>query len=136
MNNLLTLNLWFGLYPPPMQKSILYFFLVVFALFLLAGIAGKVYSLKSKIEKLYRRAFSKSGDMLITMGLSGLILWIFAYEQIPVLSMRFFYVVWFVCLMAWMYFLYKYIFVEIPKLLQAKKEREQENKWLPKPKNK
>ncbi len=136
MNNLLTLKLWFNLYPPAMQSWILYFFLVVFSLFLLLGILGKVYLLKAKIEKLYRRAFSKIGNMLIIMGLAGLSLWVFAYEQIPVLSMRFFYIIWFACLLVWIYFLYKYIFIEIPKLIQFKKMREQENKWIPKSKGK
>jgi tellurite resistance protein TehA-like permease len=136
MNNLLTLNLWFGLYPPPMQKGILYFFLVIFSLLLLVGIISRVYSLKAKIEKLYRRAFSKVGDALITMGIFGLLLCVFAYEQIPLLSMRFFYVVWLIGLLFWAYFLYKYIFIEIPKLIQLKKIREQEDKWLPKPKSK
>ncbi len=136
MNNLLTLNLWFGLYPPPMQKGILYFLVIIFALLFLVGVIGKVYSLKAKIEKFYRRAISKIGDAFITMGAIGLLLCVFSYEQIPILSMRFFYLVWLIIMLIWAYFLYKYMFIEIPKLLELKKLREQEDKWLPKPKSK
>lgn len=108
--------------------------LVVFTAILVVGIVGKIYSIKTKLEKWNRRAIDKASTMLLTMGVLGLLLFVFAYEQIPVLSMRFGFIIWLIILGIWIYFLYKFIYIEIPKQRKLKEAREHTDKWLPKPK--
>jgi amino acid transporter len=134
MQNLLTLNFWFGLYPPALTTWATRILLVVFVAIFLVGIIAKIYSIKTKLEKWNRRAIDKAASLLLSMGAFGLLLFIFAYEQIPILSMRAGYLLWLIILGIWIYFLYKFIFIEIPKQRALKKERDHEDKWLPKPK--
>ncbi len=134
MQNLLTLSFWFSLYPPALTPWATRVMLVIFMALFIVGIVGKIYSIKTKLEKWTRRAVDKASGMLITMGVLGLMLFMFAYEQIPVLSMRFGYIIWFIILGIWLYFLYKFIYIEIPKQRKLKEAREHVDKWLPKPK--
>jgi amino acid transporter len=136
MQNLLTLKFWFTLYPPALTSLVSKILLVVFVAVFLVGIIAKIYSIKTKLEKWNRRVIDKMAGLLLTMGAFGLLLFVFAYEQIPILSMRAGYILWLIILGIWIYFLYKFIAVEIPKQRQLKQEREHEDKWLPKPKHK
>lgn len=134
MQNLFTLSFWFSLYPPALTPWAIRVMLVVFTALLIVGIAGKIYSIKTKLEKWTRRAVDKASSMLITMGVLGLLLFLFSYQQIPVLSMRLGYIIWLIILGIWIYFLYKFIYIEIPKQRKLKESREHTDKWLPKPK--
>ncbi len=134
MQNLFTLNFWFNLYPPALTPMAVRVLLIVFTAILVVGIVGKIYSIKTKLEKWTRRAMDKVSTMLLTMGVLGLLLFLFAYEQIPVLSMRLGYIIWLIILGIWIYFLYKFIYIEIPKQRKLKEAREHTDKWLPKPK--
>ncbi|MDF1497021.1 MAG: hypothetical protein P1P90_03090 [Patescibacteria group bacterium] len=134
MQNLLTLNFWFSQYPPALTPWATRILLVVFVAIFLVGVIAKIYSIKTKLEKWNRRAIDKSASLLLSMGAFGLLLFVFAYEQIPVLSMRAGYILWLLITAVWIYFLYKFIAVEIPKQRKLKQEREHEDKWLPKPK--
>ncbi|MBD3281317.1 hypothetical protein GF391_01065 [Candidatus Uhrbacteria bacterium] len=134
MQNLLTLSFWFGLYPPALTPWAARAMLVIFTALLIVGIAGKIYSIKTKLEKWTRRAIDKASAMLITMGVLGLLLFLFSYQQIPVLSIRVGYIIWLIILGIWIYFLYKFIYIEIPKQRKLKEAREHVDKWLPKPK--
>jgi uncharacterized membrane protein YkvI len=134
MQNLLSLNFWFELYPPALTPWTIRIMLVIFVALLLVGIVGKIYSIKTKLEKWTRRTVDKASSMLITMGVLGLMIFFFGYEQIPILSMKFGYIIWIVLLGIWLYFLYNFIFNEIPRQRKLKQEREHVDKWLPKPK--
>ncbi len=134
MQNLLTLKFWFGLYPPALTPWAGRIMLVIFVALFLLGVIAKIYSIKTKLEKWNRRAIDKSASLLLTMGVLGLILYVFAFEQIPVLSMRAGYLLWLMIVAIWAYFLYNFISKEIPKQRKLKQEREHEDKWLPKSK--
>ena len=134
MQNLLTLKFWFGLYPPALTPLVSKILLVLFVAVFLLGIIAKIYAIKTKLEKWNRRAIDKTASLLITMGAFGLLLFVFAYEQIPVLSMRAGYIFWLIILAIWIYFLYNFVRKEIPRQRALKQEREHQDKWLPKPK--
>ena len=134
MQNLFTLNFWFGLYPAALTPWAMRIMLIIFIALFLAGIIAKIYSIKTKLEKWNRRAIDKTASLLLSMGAFGLLLFVFSYEQIPILSMRAGYILWLITLAIWIYFIYKFVFVEIPKQRKLKKERDHEDKWLPKPK--
>jgi ABC-type transport system involved in multi-copper enzyme maturation permease subunit len=110
------------------------FFLVVFTALVILGIIAKVYAVKSNLEKLLRRAVQRAGSLLLTMGLVGLLIYFFTFENVPILSMR----VWLLVLLAsgiaWAWSIYRYVKVEIPAKREMHAERERLNKWLPKAK--
>jgi len=134
MNNLLTLSFWFNLYPPALQAWALQFLLIFFIAIFALGIFARIYCFKSKTDKLNKKAFTRLSDSLLVMGALGLLLTLFGYEQIPILSMRFGFVIWFAALVFWFYELYKFIYIKIPKIRAQNQARQETDKWLPKPK--
>ncbi|MDD5438128.1 MAG: hypothetical protein PHC70_03220 [Patescibacteria group bacterium] len=132
--NLLTLNFWFQMQPPMFLAWVNIFFLVVFAAMVIVGIIAKVYAVKSNLEKLLRRAVHRAGNLLLTMGLIGLLICFFTYETVPILSMRIWLLVWLGSAIAWAWSIIRYVRVEIPAKHEMQVERERVNKWLPKAK--
>ncbi len=132
--NLLSLSYWFGLQPPSFVSWANTFLIVVFVAMSVMGIGTKVYGVKSGLDKLMKRAVDRVGTLLLTMGLAGLFWWGVSYERVPLLSMRFWAVVGLVLAGIWIWSIAKYVRVEIPAKRALAKEREQYEKWLPKPK--
>lgn len=110
------------------------FLVVAFLAFSVVGIGVKVYGSKSGMEKLMRRAVERAGNLLVTMGLLGLLWWAVTYEKVPLLSMRIWIIGWLVLTGYWVWRIVKYVRVEVPAKRNMAKEREQYEKWLPKPK--
>ncbi|MBU2566832.1 hypothetical protein KKG46_04730 [Patescibacteria group bacterium] len=134
MSNLFTLSYWFALQPQFFTSFIGTALLVVFVAMVVVGVVGYVFSIKRKTDKYIRRAIERASGMLLTHGLFGLLLYFFAFEHIPILSMRIWFVLWLATLFIWGWFIYKYVKFEIPAKRAMKEQREKMNKWLPKSK--
>lgn len=132
--NLLSLNFWFQMQPPMFLPWVSIFFLVVFSALVIVGIIAKIYAVKSNQEKLTRRAVQRAGNLLLTMGLIGLLIWFFTFENVPILSMRIWLLVWLGSAIAWAWSIIRYVRVEIPAKHSMQAERDRMNKWLPKAK--
>lgn len=131
---LLTPGYWFDPVPPPFLPFVDRLLLVAFMGLAIVGIIAHLARLRAGLEKMTRRAVGRAGTLLITMGLFGLLLWTLAYERVPYLSMRMWYLVWSVLFVIWGYRIYRFVFVEIPSRQKQNEEREAINKWLPKSK--
>ncbi len=108
--------------------------LVVFIALAIMGLVAKVYGMKANLDKFVRRAVERAGTLLLTMGLVGLLYYLFVFESVPILSMRVWLIVWLLSGLAWAWSILHYVRVEIPRINQLKSEREKLNKWLPKSK--
>lgn len=108
--------------------------LVVFTAFVAGGILARLFTLRQGWDKLTKRAVQRASNILVGMGLLGLMLYFFTYERIYVLSLRFGYLLWLVLFIWNAYRLYRYVRVEIPTMERRRAERDQINKWLPKSK--
>ncbi len=113
---------------PLIERSLL----IVFAVWMLGGIVASLLLMKRGIEKPTRRIYEKVSGLLTWSGLAGLLLWSFEFEQVPVLSIRFFYVLLAIWIGWGLYDIVRYVRVEIPALKKAEADREAQNKWLPK----
>lgn len=132
--NLLSLNFWFQIQPPMFLYWTGLVMLVVFTVMILVGLFARIYAVKSNLEKLVRRAVSRTGTMLLTMGLVGWLLYGLVYESVPILSMRIWLLAWLICLGIWIWSIMRYVRVEIPAKKEMAAERERMNKWIPKKK--
>ena len=132
MHPLLTLGYWFSLNPTPFAPWAERALLVIFSVFLVAGIAVVIIKRRGKYEKPTRHAFDRVASLLSWMGLVGLLLWACAYERIPMLSMRALYVAWLAWVLVWAWFIVRYVWKEIPALEVRNRERMEREKWLPK----
>ena len=103
---------------------------------LLAGIGVRVWLKKQTMDKMARRVYRRLSALLITAGLIGLLLYWLTWAAVPVLSMRFFYLVWLFSFALWGYFIWRYAAHELPALQAKWAEKEAYEKWLPKPRKK
>lgn len=131
MMNLLTLSYWFDAYPSALIAWASITLLVVFLAMVILGIFTNVIVVKRAMDKWMRRAMYKVGAALMTMGFIGLLLVLCGYEQVPFLSMRFWYLLWLIGTGVWAWFLYKHLTVYVPKRRAEKQAREQHDKWIP-----
>lgn len=134
MTPLLTLGYWFSPTPPPFIPFVDASLLVIFAACIVVGIVAHVIRMKSGMDKLSRRAIGRAGTRLISMGFVGLVLYAFSYERVPFLMMRIFFLVWTVVFVVLAYRVYRYAFVEIPKIKESHEERDRLARWLPRKK--
>ena len=132
---LLSLSYWFGTGIVPFLPMVSRGILILMTGLILAGIAIKLYlTFQKGMEKHVRRVLRRVALLCATMGISGLLLYGFYYEGIPVLSMRFWYLVWLGIIVWWKYD----IWIEYRKTVVSRfadQERAKFEKWLPKPKH-
>ena len=123
---------WINLRPVPLGPSLASGFLVFFSWFLVAGIVLWL------VSRLFRRAddlkhgiFRRFARLMLNVGVVGLMILFFAYEQAPILSMR----LWFLALMVYLLvrlaLLIVYIIRDYPQRKAEIAERERFNKYLP-----
>ncbi|MCI0479117.1 hypothetical protein L0Y59_01085 [Candidatus Uhrbacteria bacterium] len=130
---LLQPSYWFTTVPPPLSPVADRVAFVLFAVFLVAGIVMRVVATRRGWEKMVRRLLIRSGGRLMTLGAFGLLLYALNYERVPVLSARFWFLLW-AALLAWYAWkTYRYVRVEIPDVKRRREERERTEKWLPRP---
>lgn len=134
MHPLLTFSYWFSVRPVPFQPVVERGLLIFFACMAIVGIAAYAIPFKRAFSKPLKRTVNRAASLLAWIGLVGLLLWAFSYEDIPVLSMRAFYlplVIWFV----WgVWGIVHYLRVTVPKNEQMYHESIESRKWLPKKK--
>jgi hypothetical protein len=134
MGDLLTLNYWFSIRAIPFLPVVERGLLVLFGAFTLVGIGASLFLLRGGLAKTTKRALGKLASLLTWSGLVGLILWVCAYQRVPVFSMRVFYVLWTAWILWGFVSIYRYLWVEVPRKQQMYQERIEREKWLPKKK--
>lgn len=132
MPPLLTIRYWFALDPTPFLPWAERALLVIFVAFVLFGIVAWIVELKGRFNKQVKRAFERTASLLAWSGIVGLLLLSFSYERVPVLSMRFFYLLWLTWIAWGGWRIYRYVWVEIPDKERLAREREARERWLPK----
>lgn len=132
--SLVTPSFWFSTVPMPFSFWTDRVLIVLSLAFSLVGIIGLVYLMRASIEKRVRRVYQSTAWQLIWIGLVGLLLWSFTYERVPVLSMRFAWIVW-LGWIAWVVWsTWRRLRIELPAESERYAERDRLAKWLPKKK--
>jgi hypothetical protein len=132
MTALLSPSFWFNPAPALLMPFMQTGFIVLFTAMTVLGVVAYVVRFRLGLEKLTRRALERAGNCLMTCGLLGLALVGMTYERIPFLSMRILFVVVLATFGYWMYKIYQYVWVEIPKIKANRQQQDEYNKWLPK----
>jgi amino acid transporter len=129
---LLKLSYWFDKRPPGFepffQQSLFFFF---GALVVLALVITVVVKKKKKESPWIAKGFQKISSWCLSMGIAGLIIFFFTYERIPLLSMRFWYIVWLVGAVVWLVFIVRFFMKKIPEEKARIAEQKNKEKYLP-----
>jgi len=132
---LLRFDYWFGYGLVPFFPWVERVLVIFMSVLVVAGIATMVYlKLQKGMDKIVRRMLKSVSTWLLTAGLSGLLLYWFYYESIPVLSMRFLYVIWLAIFGWWKFEIYR-DYKKARKGEMSAAEKHNFEKWLPKPKH-
>jgi len=127
MFQFLTLKFWFnmraGTLYPLVQKGLLVFLVMLFLLIF-------VSLFLKKRKSSYRRIWSKMQSFSTSNLIIGFILLFFTYEGLPFLSMRFWFLLWFLGMLVWLYFIYKET-KKIPEIREKRKQEEEFKKYIP-----
>ncbi len=129
MGNLITLHFWFNMRP----GSLTAFSQTVFLLFMLALAILYFFCWlikKQKRKSLYNRIWRKLSSFSLTNFIISIFLLFFTYESLPFLSMRFWFMLWFLGMFVWMVFIIKEV-LNLPNI-KAEMAKEQEyKKYIP-----
>ncbi len=128
MSNLLSLNLWFALSPgallPVYHKALVVFIILLAVLALLFPFLGK------RGKNVYNKIWRGLGSFSLSNVIIGLIILFFTYEMIPLLSSRFWFLVWGAEMAAWLFFIARAA-REIPKRKEQFEEEKKFKKYIP-----
>jgi hypothetical protein len=129
---LATLNYWFNTNPPPFIGSVFLVLGILLIVIFVAGIIVKWFAWKKRGNPPLHRVLSRLGRALISTALIGGFFYFVSYEQTPVVSARFWWIVLLVAAIVWKVFIILDILKRYPVEKKARFERLEREKYLPK----
>lgn len=122
---------WLTLQPPEVGGFLGSVVFGVFVALFVLGIIGRIVVAPRGDERYKKEIGNRIATLLITMGLLGVILFFFSFEEIQLFGARFWYPVWVMAILVWMFFLVRFVKRDVP----AKRAREEalktQGKYLP-----
>jgi hypothetical protein len=129
---LITLSFWFNTNPPPFIAPIMIGLGILLIIILGAGIVEKWFAYNKRSNPPLHRILSRLGRAEIAIALIGLFLYFVSYEQTPVASARFWWLILFVAAVVWKVYIVRDITKRYPVEKKAFAERLAREKYLPK----
>lgn len=124
---------WLDTTPPPLSAGNERLVFIIFAIFLIFGAIVRMVASRRQEDRHVTEVFSRLGRMGVTMGIVGLMLFFFSFEELPFLAARGWYLVWTAGLIAWLATIVRYVIKVIPAERAAELARQEKAKYMPKP---
>lgn len=131
LSHLITLDFWFNLHQTALSPGMDKIFFLGFGLCVIAGAIARISARQKKDDRYLLRAYKDFGNMLVTMGIIGLMFFFFTYEEIYLLGARFWFVLWAIGFAVWAGFIVRYVKVTIPLLRLRDEEKHKKNQYIP-----
>lgn len=107
------------------------YLMIFFAVLVVAGAVAYVVSTRRQNSPLVRKVFSKISNLLLVMGIIGVLLVFFREQRVYGLSMPIFFFLWIVGAVVWLVFLLRFLFKKLPQKRNEIKRRKAKEKYLP-----
>lgn len=107
---------------------------IVFAFFLLffvLGIVGRIVLDRKTNDRYMQEVGNRFSTLFVTMGILGLILFFFSFEQIQLFGARFWYPIWGIAVIVWGYYIVRFMKKEVPALKERSQRLEAQSRYLP-----
>lgn len=128
MNNLFTLSFWFNQRPDHLLPFFRNSLVALIVSFLILAILSFIFKKKPGLyAKLWEKIFNLSSTNIVI----GAVFLLFNDQRIPMLSARYWYILWAIGLATWIFFIVRYAKTLPEKKKEFEKQREFE-KYLPK----
>lgn len=128
MGNFFKISYWFNMNPGALTSNMLIAFLI-FLLMLLVMFFVCMSMKKSQAGLLYK-VYDRLQGFAIGNLIIGLLFLFFTVQLVPVLSSRFWFLVWLIAMIGWIVFITKDI-KKIPELKKKRQEEDEFNKYIP-----
>lgn len=122
---------WFNLSPVALSPTFSTIFFLVFAGFIIGGALLRIKARHKKDDRYLVQIYRRIAAMLTTMGIVGLVLFFFTYEEIFLFGARFWYLLWAIGLGVWIWYIVKFIRKTVPELKADSAHKAEGNKYLP-----
>lgn len=125
-------SFWIKTNPTPLTTGGERVIFIVFAIFLVMGAIVRMVAGHRTDDRYVTETFNRLGRLGVTMGIIGLLLFFFTFEQIPFFSGHFWYLLWFIGLVIWLIRIGQYALKIVPAERAAEVARQEKAKYLPK----
>lgn len=129
LSNLLTTSYWFSQPDPALNTVKVIWFAVFFGL-IAAGLVALFLRQRTEDGAL-KLAFGRGANLVLTMGLTGLLFFFFRQENVAFLGWRFWFFAWFVGVLWWGAVYGRYLVKRLPVIRAEQKERELRERYSP-----
>jgi hypothetical protein len=128
MNNIFTISYWFNMNPGSLAPK----FLIAFVVFLLVMFVAifVLMVLKKKQSGAFYKIYDRLQSFAIGNLVIGLLYLFFTSQLVPVLSSRFWFLLWALGMGVWLWFISRDI-AKIPEMRKKKAEAEEFQKYIP-----
>lgn len=107
---------------------------IVFGVFLacfVLGLIGRIVVDRRGDDRYKKEIGSRISSLFITMGLLGVILFFFSFEQIQLFGARFWYPIWMITVLVWGFFIVRFVKREIPAKRAREEMLREQSRYLP-----
>ena len=123
---------WLTFEPPAVWTGAGSSLAVIFAGMLVASIVVRRMKVPQAVDRHQANVYRRVSGMLSTMGLLGLLLFFFSFQEIRLFGARFLYLVWVAGAAWWIVSIARYARREVPEARAREIERRERDKYLPK----
>lgn len=128
---LITLSFWFNGNPPPFVRPVWIGLGILIVIIFVGGGVVKYFSYRSRQNPPLHRILSRIGRAVLWVGGIALLLYFFSYEQIPYISVRYWWALLAVGGAIWAVFITKDSIKRYPIEKRVLTERQAKGKYLP-----
>lgn len=129
MSNLLSLGFWFNFRPEPLEDNNLKYFIGLL-FFFLAGNLVLVFLKRKYGRSLYKKFLDGLSSFALVNLIVGAFLLFFAYEGVPFLSARFWFLLWAAGLIVWLVFIARNL-AAVPKIKERLEAEKKYRQYIP-----
>ncbi len=127
MGSLLSFSFWFKMRPgvllPIYQKALI-------AIIIIMGVSFFIFTIISKRKSIYNKIHRSLKSFGLANAIIGALILFFTFEMVPLLSSRFWFLVWGIEIAIWAYFMARTA-LEIPKRRDRIEKEKEFNKYIP-----
>lgn len=102
----------------------------VFLFLVLVGIVCRIVLLKKTNDRYLKMIGKRLVTFCLSMGLVGMILYFFSYEEIKLFGARFWYLVWGIGFIAWGTVLIRFVVKDVPEIREKNLREHAKSKYL------
>lgn len=109
---------------------------MLFGVMVIIGAIVRIVARHRKEDRYLRKTFQSIGQMLVTMGILGMLWFFFSFEGIYMLGARFWFLVWAAGLVYWIIAIVRFAKITVPHIKEEASKRSEQNKYLPRKRQK